>query len=123
MNIKEQMKLQKWAADMAEQKASGLTNGQWCQLKGMPLSTYEYHCKRVRDAMQEALECDKSTDIVPAKQDLPKPVFAKVELKQQEKDNNIGSGINIKNHDIMINIAPDSNIEHVRLVMEMLANA
>lgn len=119
MNIKEQMKLQKWAFDMAEQKASGLTNGKWCQLK----STYEYHRKHVRDAMQEALECDKSTDLVTARQNLPEPVFAKVELKQQEKNTNIDSGINIKLHHIMINIAPDSNIEHVRLVMELLTHA
>ena len=83
MNIKEQMKLQKWASDMAEQKSSGLTNAQWCRIKGIPLSTYEYHCKRVRDAMQEASEADESTNIVPVKEELPEPVFAKIELKQR----------------------------------------
>lgn len=31
MNINEEMKLHKWAQDMAEQQNSGLSQAQWCK--------------------------------------------------------------------------------------------
>lgn len=36
MNVNEEMKLHKWAQDIAEQKNSGLSQTQWCKMKGIP---------------------------------------------------------------------------------------
>jgi hypothetical protein len=54
MEIKERMRLTRWAADMAECQNSGLTQAQWCELRGISLKTFEHRCKRVRDKAKEA---------------------------------------------------------------------
>lgn len=41
MDIKEEMKLHQWARDMADQKSSGMTRKQWCEMKGISFSTYD----------------------------------------------------------------------------------
>lgn len=41
MNINEEMKLHKWSQDMVEQQASGLSQKQWCKIKGIPATTEE----------------------------------------------------------------------------------
>ena len=35
MNINEEMKLHKWAQDMTDQKSSGLSQKEWCSMKGI----------------------------------------------------------------------------------------
>ncbi len=68
MNMKEEMKLHQWAQDMAEQKASGLSQKKWCKMKGIGTTTFEYRCRRVRKAMEEKLQ-ESSKDnavIIPA---------------------------------------------------------
>lgn len=40
------MKLHKWAQDMAEQKASGLSQKKWCKMKGIPTTTFQYRCRK-----------------------------------------------------------------------------
>ena len=40
MNINEEMKLHKWAQDMADQKSSGLSQIKWCKMKGIPATTF-----------------------------------------------------------------------------------
>ena len=98
MNITENLNLHRWAQDMADCKASGLTRKQWCNSRNMSLSTYDYHCKRVRMAFESKLHenNDSATAIVPAESEAVSscsPVFAKVNL-QTSKD--VSSGINIK---------------------------
>ena len=45
MNINEKMKLHKWAQYIAEQQSSGLSQTQWCKMKGtsnhIPISMQE----------------------------------------------------------------------------------
>ena len=48
MNINEEMKLHKWAQDMSEQQSSGLSQTQWCKMKGIPATTFQYRCRKVR---------------------------------------------------------------------------
>ena len=127
MNMKEEMKLHQWAQDMAEQKASGLSQKKWCKMKGICTTTFEYRCRRVRSAMEEKLrEVSKdNTAIIPAdkpeeRSANPKPFFAKVNLTSACST---PSGINIKIRDILVNIAPDSPAEHVRMVLEVLTHA
>lgn len=127
MNINEKMKLHKWAQDMAEQKSSGLSQVQWCKMKGIPTNTFQYRCRQVRLAMEEKLQeqIPENTAIVPTEisADAPaktEPFFAKVNLASEP---HTASGINIKFRDTLVNIAPDASEGHVRMVLEVLANA
>lgn len=126
MNINEEMKLHKWAQDMADQKSSGLSQKEWCNMKGIPTNTFQYRCRQVRLAMEERIKKDKprNTALVPADHRTETPVsaapaFAKVELTSSR---NIPSGINIKFKDSLVNIAPDSPDSHVRMVLEVITD-
>lgn len=127
MNINEKMKLHKWAQDMAEQKSSGLSQKEWCNMKGIPTNTFQYRCRQVRLAMEEKLQeqASENTAIVPKEVPAdapatPKPFFAKVNLAPEP---HAASGINIKFRDTLVNISPDAPEGHVRMVLEVLANA
>lgn len=127
MDIKEEMKLHKWACDMADQKASGLSQKKWCEVKGIGTTTFEYRCRRVRTAMEAKLQENdpENSAIIPADKSVktpsePAPFFAKVNLTSPT---DASSGINIRFHDTMVNIAPDAPAEHVRMVLEVVANA
>ena len=112
MNINEEMKLHKWAQDMAEQQNSGLSQAQWCKMKGMPATTFQYRCRKVRLAMEEKLQENNSDNAA--------IVCAKVDLSQEH---HTASGINIKFQDTLISIAPDAPAEHVKMVLEVIAHA
>ncbi len=127
MNMNEEMKLHQWAQDMAEQKTSGLSQVKWCNMKGIPINTFRYRCKKVCLAMEEKLQeqTPENTAIIPT--EVPAqtpathdPVFAKVNLTPEQR---AASGINIKFRDTLVNIAPDAPECHVRMVLEVLANA
>ena len=127
MNINEEMKLHKWAQDMAEQKSSGLSQKEWCNMKGIPTNTFQYRCRQVRLAMEDRMKNDKpdNTALVPADHNTEtpassEPAFAKVELTGSH---NVPSGINIKFQDSLVNIAPDAPDSHVRIVLEVIADA
>ena len=134
MNINEEMKLHKWAQDMAEQQNSGLSQDQWCKMKGIPTNTFQYRCRKVRLAMEDTLQESKqqknkpdNAALVPAERSIkpagdpePEPFFAKINLSSESRST---SGINIKYQDTLINIAPDAPADHVKMVLEDLAHA
>lgn len=126
MNINEEMKLHKWAQDMTDQKSSGLSQKEWCSMKGIPINTFQYRCRQVRLAMEKKLKEDKLSDtsLVSVKNTVSasgqEPFFAKVEFNN---DHNIPSGINIRFEDSFVNIAPDAPDSHVRMVLEVITNA
>ena len=125
MNISENMKLHQWAQDMADHKASGLTRQQWCDIKGIALSTYDYRCKKVRRALEAKFQDnqEQTAAIVPAEcciESAPEPVFAKVNLQVPEMP---ASGISIKLSNAEITFSPDTPAELVRTVLEALAYA
>ena len=59
MNINEEIKLHKWAQDMAEQQSSGLSQVRWCKMKGIPTNTFQYRCRKVCLAMEEKIQESK----------------------------------------------------------------
>lgn len=129
MNINEEMKLHKWAQDMAEQQSSGLSQVQWCKMKGIPTNTFQYRCRKVRLAMEEKLQENNSGNaaivsadraVKPVNDPDPELFFAKVDLSPEH---HTASGINIKFQDTLINIAPDASTDHVKMVLEVLAHA
>ena len=129
MNINEEMKLHKWAQDMAEQQNSGLSQVQWCKMKGIPSNTFQYRCRKVRLAREDTLQESKPDNaaLVPAERSIkpagdpePEPFFAKINLSSESRST---SGINIKYQDTLIHIAPDAPADHVKMVLEVLAHA
>ena len=122
MDMKEQIKLKQWAADMAEQKELGMTKKQWAEYKGMSVHGYEYRCRRVRKAMQDIIDESSSRELLPAKPISSSAEFARIEVKALPEENTF-SGINVRLAGSSIHIAPDSNEEHIRLILEVLSNA
>ena len=47
--VKQEVRMQEWSAQIAEQQASGLTVQQWCMENGVKPKTYYYHLKKVRE--------------------------------------------------------------------------
>lgn len=124
MDVKEKMKLQRWAAEMEEQKASGLTHKQWCNMQGISTSCFEYRCTRVRRALEKEIKMSEKTELATVCNEpvaVPSPAFAKIELKP-DSDMHQG-GIDIRIGNVTVHIAPDSNTDHLRIVMEALAHA
>lgn len=129
MNVNEKMKLHKWAQDMAEQQSSVLSQTQWCKMKGIPATTFQYRCRKVRMVMEETLQENNSGNaaivsadcsVKPVNDPEPELFFAKVDLSQEHST---ASGISIKIQDTLINIAPDAPAGHVKMVLEVLAHA
>ena len=48
MAVKQQVRLENWAAEVESCAASGLTVQQWCRDNGMSVKTYYYHLRKVR---------------------------------------------------------------------------
>lgn len=124
MNISENLNLRQWAQDLADWKASGLTRKQWCELHNLSLSAYDYRCKRVRKALQEANRQTESgvISMVEAKQEASEggPIFAKVNFREADA---AVSGICMKLSDVELVIAPDTPIEHLRMILEAFGYA
>ena len=87
--VKQEVRMQEWSAQIAEQQASGLTVQQWCAENGIKPKTYYYHLKKVREQF-----LDSSPAIVP------------LNVPQQSAD------IRIEKHGVQIslpaNISPDT---------------
>lgn len=47
--VKQEVRLQKWSAQIEPQQASGLTVQQWCMENGVKPKTYYYRLKKVRE--------------------------------------------------------------------------
>ena len=117
MNIDKEASLKQWADDMARQKASGLSQKEWCIQNGISHETFRYHCRKVRRASGETGITEKETACLQIKEP---PLFAKVSLKTSQE---VLSGIRIHCHDTVVNIAPDTPDSHVQMVLEVLRHA
>ena len=47
--VKQEIRLQEWAAQIEAQQASGMTVQQWCAENGIKEKTYYYRLRRVRE--------------------------------------------------------------------------
>lgn len=119
MNIKDEIKLRQWVQDMQEQKSSGLPQKQWCEMRGIKTTTFEYRCRKVREAIEKERQSE-TTEIVSVHSQIPAPTFAKVTLTAPPKN---ASGIDIQFADTKIHISPDADLEQIRVVMEVFSNA
>lgn len=123
MDIKEEMKLRKWAQDMADQKASGLSQRKWCAMNGIGTTTFEYRCRRVRTALESRIKENESGEIMPVPAGNQAPVFAKVNIDPAPISSAPQSGIDLTLKHASISIAPDAPAEQIRMILEVLINA
>ena len=101
MAVKEQVRLENWAAEVESCAASGLTVRQWCNENGMSPKTYYYHLRKVRESVIES-----APEIVP----LSNRVVA------SEK-------IEISDGEVNISLPADMNIEALSAVIRVMKNA
>jgi len=71
--VKRQIRLREWAAQIENCKQSGLTVRQWCEENGIHKKTYYNRMKRVREELLETLETSGKS------------------LKLSEQNNSVGS--------------------------------
>lgn len=121
MDIKEEMRLRKWAQDMADQKASGLTQQKWCSLHGIGQSAFEYRCRRVRATLEKKMTETNANELAPVASGTDGPVFARIDLGKTSPQ--AISGIHLAVKGATITIAPNAPAEHVRMILEVLAHA
>ena len=121
MEVNKQLRLQRWAANMQEQQELGLTNQQYANRIGISTRAYEYRCRKVRAAMQEMVDSKESRQLAPVQSSVATSEFTRVELKSTSSMVLRESGISINVDCATIHIGSDSNLEHVKLVLEALA--
>lgn len=114
--IKHNLKIAEWTRLIQERQASGLTVESWCEKTGTSRDQYYYWLRRVRNAACTAIE-----ERVSASMDPPEmPSFAKVNINSIPPRE---SGINIQFREVNIRISPESNTEHVHIVLEAMLHA
>ena len=53
--VKQEVRLQEWAAQIEAQRASGMTVQQWCAENGINVKTYYHRLRRVREQCVESV--------------------------------------------------------------------
>ena len=101
MAVKQQVRLESWAAEVESCTSSGLTVQQWCRENGMSPKTYYYHLRKVRESIIES-----EPAIVPLNN----------KIVSSEK-------IEISDGEIKIALPADMNIEALSAVIRVLKNA
>lgn len=123
MNVKEartQIRAQEWVSLIKDRNASGMTIKEWCNAKGVSESQYYYWLRRVRQIACTALETQPS--LLPDRhEDLP--VFAEVQVLQDQPTASVSSGILIQTQGADIHIGNDVHIEQLTAVMKVIAHA
>lgn len=82
--VKQEMRLQEWAAQIEAQQASGMTVQQWCAENGINVKTYYHRLRRVREQCVESM-----------------PSIVPVPLAQQSRD------IHIEKNGVQITLPAD----------------
>ena len=118
--VKRELKIAEWTELIRQRLVSGLSVEQWCKQNGISRDKYFYWLKIVREASCTAIETLSAGEPLRVERQMDNPVFAKVDLKSETS---ASCGIRIQSRDITVNISPDSNSEHVRLVLEAIAHA
>lgn len=125
MNLTMRMRVQEWAVDYAEWKASGMTQKDWCRIKGLPLHTFEYRCRRVRKLADEMMGSKESLQP-------PAPAaFAAVPARLLEpgadpaagKENGDRAPMTIRLKDATIEVTDQISARKLQTVLEVLTHA
>ena len=101
MEVKQQVRLENWAAEVESCAASGLTVQQWCRENGMSPKTYYYHLRKVRESIIES-----------------EPVIVPLNNKIVSSEK-----IEISDGEINIALPANMNIKALSAVIRVLKNA
>lgn len=123
MELKEQIKLNKWSKDMIDCQNSGLTQLQWCELRGIKLKTFEYRCRRVRLAAEELMDTgDRETLQLP--EETGSFASVPVSVMKEAQDNSLGMAtMVIKFENATVEFSNGILPAHLKMVLEVLAHA
>lgn len=114
--ITTQLRHRSWMEDYARQQESGLTVREWCAQSGITQKTFYYRLRVLRKEACAFMKSNAESTCV----DATATNFVKVDIPKEES---VQSGIKIKLSEAEIDISPDSNTEHVKLVLEAIAHA
>lgn len=104
-----------WRKEIQEQQKSGMSVVNWCKINGVNRSSFYKHLKFVQEEQKkENASPDTKSDCI----DLS---FASIELS--EKRTTQATGISIELANANIQIAPDANKEHIKIVLQELRYA
>ena len=110
-----QMRHRSWMEDYARQQESGLSVKEWCHENGIRPKTFYYRVRALREDACNLMKAEPDGHAV--KQE---PEFIRVGLPNNSERS---TGISIKLNSTEIRNSPDANNEHVRMVLEAIANA
>lgn len=128
LEIKHQIFVKQWAAELEEFKNSGMSVKDWCQANNIPQSTFSMHRRAVRDAACTAIEKTTGNNIseLISQNDLkhlsstePTAInFAQVHLKSSSS--NI---MHIQIRNASIDIGPCISADQLRIMLEVILHA
>ena len=121
INLATRMRLQEWAEDYAEWKASGLTQKEWCQIRRIPLHTFEYRCRRVRKTAAE-IEKFRTSGAVRQTAFVEVPIPVEKDPPRYEPVRKEAAMV-VHLHNATVEIADGTSPETIRTILEVLTHA
>ena len=109
MNEMVKIQHQQWARDLDDQRRSGLTQREWCRIRGISIHTFEYRCRIVRETMENLLS-----------EKQPSVQFAELDVQPSVPET---SGIRIQALGISVEFFPGADCNQIKTVMEVLCHA
>ena len=107
------IQLQEWASQIQEHLQSGITVREWCPQRDLPLKTYYYRQRRVREELLEAAETQGALS-------LPgQPVFAALPAPRSSRESAVMVRIGENTAEIY-NRAEAETIERVLRTLSLL---
>ena len=117
--IKREIKISEWTEIIRKRNESGLTVRAWCEQTGISEDQYYYWLRVVRASACRALDTGVTSPVVTdATGSIP---FARLDVSPMQAYR--GEGISIRCGNTDIHISPESNSEHVHMVLEAMIHA
>ena len=121
MDMVTKMRLQEWAEDYADQQASGLTQKDWCAVKGISVNTFAYRCRCVR--RQAEVMAAYPSEAMLSKVDFV-PITAPSQIPEDSKQGSEGaSPMKIHFRNAMVEVTNEVCVKNLRIVLEVLSHA
>ena len=113
--VAQAMRLEQWAKEYQEFKASGLQQKQWCKINDMSESTFSYRMRKLRNATGEAIETQEIS--MPIFEPMPQVVKC---MPSREFEDGC---IHVKMGDKSISIHSNAPVEYLKLILGAFFNA
>jgi len=118
--MKRELKIREWTAILAARESSGMKIDAWCETQGISRNAYFYWQRIIRDRAWPGQIVTAETAVTSTAEAAETPVFARIDLAPRDV---VSAGISIRVGEIEVNISPDSNDNHVRMLLEAITHA